>query len=195
MDLTPEVTSTLVDVAFEVGLSLNRITVKDTFFGGQAVLQAMQTLESLMELTIDNCGCCHVREVAVELARNRGLGSLCMPRNYLGNEGFAHIAAALATNFTLRTLDCSQNDIGDAGAVALAFSLVSNEGLHSIILSRNNIGTEGARAIAQILPQNMVLQSLDLTGNPISSEGCALLSEGWGLRPLKALLLPARAQS
>jgi Leucine Rich repeat len=190
LDLTPEVTRTLIDVAFELGLSLNKIVVKDTYFGGHAALQALQTLESLMEMNIDHCGCSHVKEMGLELSRNRGLGTLTMPFNNLRDDGFQHIAAALSTNFTLKMLDCSHNGIGDVGAEALAFALIQNDGLRTVSLSYNCISDRGAKAIADVLTQNITLQSLDLTGNPIGDEACALISDAWGLRPARALFLP-----
>eukprot|EP00953_Heterococcus_sp_UTEX-ZZ885_P027560 14769-Heterococcus_DN1.PRE.1 len=190
LDLTPEVTRTLIDVAFELGLSLNKIIVKDTYFGGHAALQALQTLESLMEMNIDHCGCSHVKDMGLELSRNRGLGTLTMPYNNLRDDGFQHIAAALSTNFTLKMLDCSHNNIGDVGAEALAFALIQNDGLRTVSLSYNCISDRGAKAIADVLTQNITLQSLDLTGNPISEEACVSISDAWGLRPARALFLP-----
>lgn len=191
MSLNPEEGVMLVSIAFELGMSLHKIVVRDTLFAGRAVVLALQNFDSLMELSMDNTGCTHVFELAAELARSRGLVSLSMPRNMLGDEGIVHIAQAMTTNFTLKSLDCSHNFVGDVGVIALSEALTHNDSLRNVCLAGNKFGDVGAAAlVAALQSSSIMLESLDLRGNSaLGKAACANLTQAWGLRPPKGLLL------
>ena len=70
-------------------------------------------------------------------------------------------------NKGLTTLDLGLNAIGDEGAKTIAKALKVNKGLTTLDLGHNAIGDEGAKTIAEALKVTTFLTMLDLKGNSI----------------------------
>jgi hypothetical protein len=93
----------------------------------------------------------------------------------LNNSGTMLLAQALATQKGVKSLNLAGNRIGDEGAIRLAQALQGHSQLQVLCLSYNKIGDAGAREVARILENHPSLMRVNLDGNTITDVGAAVL--------------------
>lgn len=113
----------------------------------------------------------NIEKLAVSIAPNKNLFTLCLSRNGFGNEGAMVLANALAQKHNLLSLDhldISENQIGSEGVKAIAIAIAEKNKLISLDISRNNARAEGAIALAGVIN---ALRTLNISYNRIPIEG------------------------
>ncbi|CAD8101826.1 unnamed protein product [Paramecium sonneborni] len=178
------------DVLTSLGMALQH-------FKGQKVLEYL------------NIGDTNIRNQGIEVLASRvswnlrkiNLKELIIRRNFIDQQGVAHLEAFLRKINSLQKLDLSQNQLEEFNCqnllsrkmyeVNLSSNLIScfpqQFFLHTLVinLSNNNITGQGAFQLSSILSQNPLWIELNLSNNQIKSEGFNSLI--FGLRDNKML--------
>jgi Ran GTPase-activating protein (RanGAP) involved in mRNA processing and transport len=129
---------------------------------------------------VGSCGLARaaLHACAAYLRGNRGLVSLDLSGNRVGDEGCQLIAGALASNTQLRTLALDDTSLGDAGVVAL--STLARQGslcLTTLSVSCNLFGAVGAVALMESVRMRGPLRDLILANHSLAPEVLAPLLE------------------
>ena len=106
-----------------------------------------------------------VHELARVLPTLRGLRTLTLSCNSLGDEGAREICAALAGHPSLLRLGLSFNAIGDAGAEHLAKLMRCNGCLTSLNLFGNHFSDAGALVLEGALGESLSLTEVNLASS------------------------------
>lgn len=107
--------------------------------------------------------------LAVGMAKNSSLRTLCLGGNRLGYEGAELIKLGLTLNVSLNKLVLSYCQLGDDGIASLADALRSNHTLEELVVPFNDIGDKGIQAIGRSLPRMYGLARLHLEFNSFSN--------------------------
>lgn len=106
-----------------------------------------------------------VHELARVLPTLRGLRTLTLSCNALGDDGTRDVCAALAGHPSLQRLGLSFNAIGNAGAEHLAKLMRSNGCLTSLNLYGNHFTEAGAIVLEGALGESLSLTELNLSNS------------------------------
>ena len=115
---------------------------------------------------------------------NKGIGSLDLRKNTLGDSGIAELSQTLKYSNSLVSVDFSSNELGPKGGSELFKALAVNESITGVDISsqeglhRNHVGGRGLKRLVQVLQFNKILSILNLSGNTIKVEGLAYIAEG-----------------
>ncbi|CEM25286.1 unnamed protein product [Vitrella brassicaformis CCMP3155] len=119
-----------------------------------------------------------IHAVRALLAKLRGVKSLNLANNGLGEDGARELGEELQTNRDLEALQLGErekglkaNAIGNRGLEHLTEGLRETYTLQSLSLCHNNITEAGGEMISRLLRQTPSIAVLDLTGNQLNSDG------------------------
>lgn len=104
------------------------------------------------------------------LATNKGITSLDLQKNGIGDNACSHIIAALKTNPFLRTLNLADNRLGIKSSVQLREVFDENVTLTNLDISWNHIRPQDLCVLSQTLTTNKVLKTLSIAWNGIGDK-------------------------
>lgn len=155
-------------VVWKVGLSS---------VGFSAVCKAVNVLQQLEELTLENVGLGHHRlaELARELRTLGCLKMLCLAVNDLGPEEMEVLAPALAQIRTLKEVNLDDNVVGDRGCQRVCKALEPHETLTFLSLRFNTLSHVGFQQLITLGLRHKALKVL-AEGNEIEERELEKLS-------------------
>ena len=177
--------------------------------GARPVVKALADNSSLRHLYLGTDGLTAelMPELGAYLALDRGLHSLFVDCNRIGDAGVEALAAGLAQNRTLKRLSLASNRIGPVGVAALVEALRGHPSLVSLNLGwtrataavqegGNQLGDAGAATLAELLKAPSALRVLDVSHNGITQRGLNALCDALeGNSTLVGLRCPQRGKA
>lgn len=149
-----------------------------------ALCTVLRDNHTLRDLNIENPRLfSRMEDTVYHLARmlrvNRGLVSLNLSKNRVGDFGAKLLAEYLADNSTLRSLNLRCNNIASVGGEALAGLFLRGSPIEELNLDANRVGSDGGVAFALALRRSITLLSLDLRHNSIDDRGLLALAHAF----------------
>jgi chromosome segregation ATPase len=115
--------------------------------------------------------------LAEAIKNNKGIQSLDLSNNNIGDEGASAFGLTIKWNKTLTSLDLSSNKIGNMGGTDFALNLQTNQVLQHVNLRNNSMQEKTGELMANYLKSNCTLLSLDITFNDFNYKHLTILEK------------------